>query len=206
MNFKVLNNFISLSEQEEIKYFSSCSFAHLDIENEHIRKVFESTKGWSVLCDFTKTEVSQSVARFQGDATLVEQVPSIYHELASRIATTLGISSDHVFFQYIVIGKHGKVAAHYDAGIPGYVTYKCNVCIEGPEIDPVYIDKNKLEIAPLDLYCFEASLYRHWMDSHEDNRIHLSYGFLLPYEDLNWEQDSPRIRLSNKIWRAYIDR
>lgn len=206
MNFKIKSNFISLEEQKEIVEYSNHQPIQQEIENEHIKNVNEEIKGWSVLCDFTQTELSKNVSKYQGDSTLVQEVPEIYHVLADRIAESLNISKDHVFFQYIVLGENGKVPSHYDVVFPGYITYKCNICVEGPSMDLVFVDKHQMLITSLDLYCFEANLYRHWMNTCSNRRIHLSYGFLLPYKELNWREDHPRVRMSNRIWKAFIER
>jgi len=79
-----------------------------------------------------------------------------------------------------MIGSGGEIRKHYDVGIPGYITYKCNICVSGPENDLIYAGKEFLTINPLSLYCFEANLYKHWMNSSPIPRMHLSYGFILP--------------------------
>lgn len=193
---------ITPEEQAEIILHAQNPPEQNEIINEHIREVNAKTKGWSILCDFTKTSVSSTVAKFQGDSTLVQEVPDIYHRLAHRIADKLHLSSEHLFFQLIVLGENGKVSPHYDAGLPGYITYKCNIYVQGPP-DVIFVDKNKIEIQELDLYHFEANLYKHWMEAKNIKRIHLSYGFLIPYKDLGWDADSPRVRLSNKIWKFF---
>lgn len=203
--FRSISNFISQEESEAILAYSPTRNDSI-IENEHIRAVAEATNGWTVLCDLTKTEVSSEVAKFQGDTTCVDEVPRIFFELADRIADALPVSRDNVFFQYIVLGSGGKVKKHYDAGKPGYITYKCNICVTGPEKDAIFVGDEIMSVSPLDLYCFEANFYKHWMETSEQPRIHLSYGFLLPYSELGWQGDSSRVRLSNRIWEAYIER
>lgn len=202
MKIKNIRNFITSNEVEEIIQYSPPKLKSID--NDHIKKVNEATNGWSILCDLTQTSVSKEVAKFQGDNTLVDKVPSIFHNLADRISSSLSISKEHVFFQYIVVGKQGEVKKHYDAGKPGFVTYKCNICVDGPELDVIYVDRNEVSINKLDLYCFEANFYKHWMNKNDCPRIHLSYGFLIPYVELGWSESDPRVRLSNRIWRAYI--
>jgi len=205
MNFKKKIDFITESEKSEIMNFVH-SYKKQDfyITNDHIKEINMATNGWSVLCDLTKTIVSEEVSKFQGDATQIEEVPEIFHLLHNRISETLMISSDNVFFQCIYLGENGEVKRHYDAGKPGYITYKCNVFVDGPDVDFVYVGDSIKEINKLDLYCFEANLYKHWINKSESPRVHLSYGFLIPCGDLGWHEDHPRIRLSNRIWRHYI--
>ena len=54
-----------------------------------------------------------------------------------------------------------------------------------------------------DLYCFEASLYKHWSNSFDFDRIILSFGFILEYSDLGRDENDPRVRLSKRIERYF---
>jgi hypothetical protein len=206
MNLKIVHDFLNATDCIGYAHFGySMQPSRTAIENEHIRKINDLTKGWTVLCDFSHTEITESIVRFQGDATIVPEVPTVFRELGNRISQTIGVSNEHSFFQFISLGSDGKVSTHYDAGIPGYVTYKCNICLDGPDIDAIFIDKSPVTIQPGDLYCFEANLYKHWMESNPKPRVHLSYGFIVPIETLGWSPDSPRVRLSNRIWKAFIE-
>jgi hypothetical protein len=205
MNLKIVHNFISDEEQSEIiAYANNVRPENKEIENEHIRTINNQINGFSILHDMTCTDLSKSVARFQGDSTQIESVPEIFYKIKERISEVIGINQEHVFFQCIHMKKGGRVAAHYDAATPGYVTYKCNVSVLSTIADIVHIDKTPVEVNEKDLYCFEASLYKHWVDKSEHDRILLSYGFLLPYSDLSWDSESPRVRMSNRIWKAFI--
>ena len=204
MKFKIIPNFISPEEQIEIIEFSK-NKPKFDIQNEHIKKINDYTKGWSILYDFSKTAISKNVSKFQGDATQIESAPSIFHNLSQRISDSLSIDKNNVFFQYIVLGATGQVYPHYDAGTPGYITYKCNIAVDGPKQDFIQVDKKTISFNNLDLYCFEANFYKHWMKASENPRIHLSYGFLIPYKTLGYDENSPRVKLSNRIWRAFIN-
>jgi hypothetical protein len=54
------------------------------------------------------------------------------------------------------------------------------------------------------MYCFEASLYKHWTpEPFNSRRVMLSFGFVLPYEALNRSEDDPRVRLSKRIERYF---
>jgi hypothetical protein len=72
------------------------------------------------------------------------------------------------------------------------------MCVESDDYR-LFIDKEILDIKELDLYCFEASLYKHWTEPFRNKRIILSYGFILPYEDLGRDEKDPRVRLSKRI-------
>jgi hypothetical protein len=204
MKFVVQPDFITQDEVGIIKSYEKPQIG--EIQNYHIKSVNDAARGWTIMKDFSRTDASKEVTRFQGDGTLVEEVPVYFKDLGHRIARAVGVSDEHMFFQYIVIGPGGEIRKHYDAGKPGYITYKCNVCVEGPADDFIYVGDDVLSAKPLGLYCFEANLYKHWMDTSDVTRIVLSYGFLVPYDSLGWAEDSPRIRLSNRIWQAYIGR
>jgi hypothetical protein len=204
MNLKVIDNFISEQEKEEIYHWAkSYEKPNVEIENCHIKEINDAINGFSVLCDLSKTEVSQCISKYQGDATTIEKVPDIIHELTKKISNELNLNSDNTFVQLIVMGKGGCVKPHYDAGMPNYITYKCNVCISSPKDDIIHVDKDKLIVNEKSLYCFEANLAKHWACKSESERIMLSYGFIVPYADLGWEADSPRVRLSNRIWKSF---
>jgi hypothetical protein len=199
----ILKNFLTQEEQPQIIQYAKSINPCTSIENEHIKKINDQINGFSVLCDLTQTEVSKSVAKFQGDNTQIESVPDLFYEIKNRICSLCDITDKNVFFQLISMKKGGRVAPHYDAACPGYITYKCNVVVKGPPTDVIYVDKYPNTIEELSLYCFEASLYKHWADACEYDRILLSYGFLLPYRELLWDEDSPRVRLSNRIWKKF---
>jgi hypothetical protein len=54
------------------------------------------------------------------------------------------------------------------------------------------------------MYCFEASLFKHWTPNKFDSRrILLSFGFLIPYKDLGRSEEDPRVRLSQRIEKYF---
>lgn len=182
---------------------NNCKPTCKEIKNEHIKSINDEINGFAILCNLTNTEVSKIVANFQGDNTIVEEIPDVFKNISDKISEELKISSEHVFVQLIKIKAGGRVKTHYDAACPGYITYKCNLVIDGPEIDSVFVDQEEFNITNGDLYCFEASLYKHWVNQCDKDRILISYGFILPYSDLNWDENSPRIRLSNRLWKYF---
>lgn len=203
MNFVTQPNFIDKNDVSIIESFDKPVLE--EIQNYHIKHVSDGVKGWSTMFDFSKTSLTKELTKLQGDGTLIKEVPDYYKHLGVRIAEFVGISSENMYFQYIVIGANGEIRKHYDVGKPGYITYKCNICVSGPDNDVIYVgNADKLEISPLSLYCFEANLYKHWMNSCDIPRVHLSYGFILPYSDLGWDENCLRVRLSNKIWNMYM--
>jgi len=205
MNFKIIEDFITMQEREEIiNYGNIQKDVSIDeITNVHVKTISEQLKGISILCDLTSTELSKAVSTYQSGGVSVDCIPQIFHDIKDRIANRIDIKKDHVFFQYLGLRPGGHVAPHYDAAFPGYITYKCNVTVCGPEIDEIHVHKDVFKFPERSLYCFEANLYKHWATACDTKRIILSYGFILPYADLGWTEDAPRVRLSNKIWNSF---
>jgi hypothetical protein len=202
---KTINNFITTDEAKEIIDFSKSFIkTKTEIENKNVKALNEASNGWTFLYDITKSNISKEISKHQGDTTQIDYVSEIFINIADRIAKKINLNKENMFFQYIYLGSGGEVKKHYDVGLPGYITYKCNISVDGPDLDYIYIDKEKLLIEKFDLYCFEANFYQHWMDKSDKSKIHLSYGFVIPYADLGWNENDSRVRLSNKIWEKYI--
>ena len=130
------------------------------------------------------------------------KLPEIIINLIDKIAKTLNISKNHIFLQVVNMNRGGKIDPHYDASISGYINYKCNLSILSEDY-LMHIDKNNILIQETDLYCFEASLYKHWTDPFKSQRIFLSFGFMLKYEDLKRDENDPRVRLSKRIEKYF---
>lgn len=204
MNLKKIKYFISKAEKKKILRLGDVfAESSLEIKNEHIKAVKDSLNGFSVLCDLTKTDVSKEISSFQGDSSVIEKVDDIFLDLSDKISKAIGISNKHVFFQYINSKPGGAVHAHYDASVDGYITYKCNIVIKCQERDKLYVDKNIVFLDELDLCCFEANLYKHWMDKSEEERVLLSYGFMIPYEEMGWKENDPRIRMQKRMSKYF---
>ena len=200
----IKENFLNDKELKEILLFDKNNKENAEIKSKHIEKLNKEINGWSVLCNFSKTKECNQISKFQGDFTQTEEMPVVFKEISNKISSTLKIKDNHIFCQYISIGENGKVASHYDVGIPGFITYKCNICVMGPKEDVLTVAKENHIIKPNDLYCFEANFFKHHLKENTQARIHISYGFLLEYKDLNWKEDSPRVKLSNRIWNNLV--
>jgi hypothetical protein len=96
------------------------------------------------------------------------------------------------------MNKGGRIQPHYDAAIDGYINYKCNISVLSEDYK-IFIDQSSPIIEQKDLYCFEASLYKHWTEEFNLRRIFLSFGFLVPYNILGRSDNDPRVRLSRRI-------
>jgi hypothetical protein len=195
---KVINNFISDFEKSHLISIISKLEYDQCVTNKHIKEVSDNLKGTSFMFDLTNTEISRKLSNFQSSGNIQGDIDYALYLLMDRIAYTLNISSDNVFLQVLNQETGGLIYPHYDSAIDGYITYKCNICIQSDDYQ-LFIDKDILEIKELDLYCFEASLYKHWTNPFKRKRIILSYGFILPYEDLGRDENDPRVRLSKRI-------
>ncbi len=202
---KPIQDFISTEEQNEIIHWARTQDLPTEtVENEHVKAVHTSIDGFSVLHNFTKTDIATYISKFQGDSRQIDSVPEVLSNIRDRIAKKFSLDASHTFVQLIVMGKEGYVTTHYDAGIDGYITYKCNMNVVGPDEDTVYIDTTKITVRPKELYAFEANLFKHWVSTCGEERIVLSYGFLVPYADLEWELDDPRIRMAQRIAKKFM--
>jgi hypothetical protein len=200
---KKIERFISNNEKEIISSFVNDLNQDLDIENKHIKSVASKLKGKSYMFDITKTEISNKLSVFQSSNNLVnKELPDIFYELLERISNSLKINKENVFLQILNQDSGGLIHPHYDSSIDGYITYKCNICIQSDDYE-LFLDKDILEVKELDLYCFEASLYKHWTNPFKRKRIILSWGFILPYQDLNRNENDPRVRLSKRIVKYF---
>lgn len=202
-NHKIVHQFITNEEKNEIISFVDTLNLQQQITNNHIKSVAAGLNGNVYMFDFTKTDISGALSNYQSSENVHEhQLPKLLTELKDRISETIGISKDHVFLQILDMNKGGKIVAHYDSAHHNYITYKCNISILAHDYE-LFIDATTLPITERDLYCFEASLFKHWTNEFNSRRILLSYGFILPMEELGRNGDDPRIRLSNRIVRHF---
>lgn len=202
-NHKVIKDFLSIDERKSIiDWVKSIDFTQ-SITNQHIKEVRSNLNGNSYMFDISKTYETRKISEFQSSDNVVEQeVPDFIYSLINRISETIKIPKDRVFFQVLDMNSGGKVKAHYDATVDGFINYKCNISVLSNNYD-FYIDKDIMNIDEGDLYCFEASLYKHWSEEFKFDRILLSFGFVLTYSELDRNEDDPRVRLSKRIERYF---
>ena len=98
--------------------------------------------------------------------------------------------------------RGGKIEPHYDAAVDGYINYKCNISVESDDYT-MHIGEEEVLIQEGDLYCFEASLYKHWTEPFKSRRVFLSFGFIVKYEELGRTHEDPRVRLSRRIEKYF---
>ena len=201
-DYKILKSFIDAKEAEEIKEWVSQLSGAEGTPNHHLSQLAKKINGKSFIFDIASTENTKYITKFQSISEVKHGVPDFITNLIDRISEQLGISKEHVFLQAVDMNSGGKIDAHYDASIDGYINYKCNLSVLSEDY-VIHIDKNNLLIEEGDLYCFEASLYKHWTDEFRSRRVFLSFGFMLKYEELGRTQDDPRVRLSKRIEKYF---
>lgn len=202
-NIKHISNFITEAEKAIILEYIDNINIQSQLDNIHISEIYKKLNGNTYIYDISQTSTTKYLCDFQSsNNTLNIELPKIFHDISERISTALNINTDNLFLQIIDNHQNGKIVPHYDTSIDGYINYKCNICIIGEDYD-INIDKDKLRITELDLYCFEASLYRHWTNTFNSRRVILSYGFALPYDILDRNIDDPRVRLSIRISKKF---
>jgi hypothetical protein len=153
--------------------------------------------------DISNTELTSYITKFQSVSDVSnDSLPDFIHVIIDRISNELNLPKENIFLQAVDMNKGGKINPHYDASINGYVNYKCNISVLSEDYD-FFLDKEILKIQETDLYCFEASLYKHWTNEFNSRRVFLSFGFILKYEDLGRDINDPRVRLSKRIEKYF---
>lgn len=202
-NHKVINHFIDKTEADYlIKWIEGIDYDGTD-SNYHLTELAKELNGVSHVYDVSNTELTNYITRYQSiTKNPKNSVPDLIYTLIDRISQHLNISRDHAFFQAVDMKKGGKINPHYDAAVEGYINYKCNLCLLSEDYK-FYVDDQVLNITELDLYCFEASLYKHWTDTFNSRRVFISFGFMVPYQEMRRFESDPRIRLSQRIEKYF---
>jgi hypothetical protein len=205
MEFKndfVERNFLEKDRRLILDYIDGLN-VNQSISNVHIKNVASALNGSSYMFDISKSEISRYLSSYQSDNnSIIEEVPEIFIEILKRISSKLSIPKDNVFLQIIDNQKGGKIIPHYDSSIDGYINYKCNIAVLADDYK-LYLDDRTIDVKEGDLYCFEASLYKHWTEPFNSRRVILSYGFALSYNVLNRREDDYRINLSKRIIKYF---
>lgn len=153
--------------------------------------------------DISKTPETSYISNFQsGENIIGDDPPKIILDLVRRISESIRVSDERVFLQVLDMNSGGRISPHYDSAIDGYINYKCNISVLSEKYE-LYLGDNTITVDQGDLYCFEASLYRHWTEKFRNRRILLSFGFVLPYGDLGRDSDDPRVRMSRRIVKYF---
>jgi hypothetical protein len=203
-NYKIVRNFLNEEEKSKvIKLVDAINYESF-INNHHIEYLTSKINGSSNLFDITSTEVTRELTSFQsGGNRRTDLLDPLFIEIANRISDVIDLPKDNMFLQIVDMNKGGTIKPHYDVGYDGYINYKCNISVLSENYS-LFVEKEELKLSEGDLYCFEASLYKHWTkDEFTKRRILLSYGFGVPYAHLGRDYNDPRVRMSRRI-QKYI--
>ena len=203
-NHKIIKNFISDSEAEQIlKWVEINGLSPESTDpNHHLKEIAKSINGISMIFDMSNTNITKYITKFQSVHKVKGVVPDFIKNISDRVADLNQLPKEHIFLQVIDMKKGGKINPHYDASISGYINYKCNISVVSEDYD-IFIGDTSAKIEEKDLYCFEASLYRHWTNEFNSRRVFLSFGFIIPYSVMGRTENDPRIRLSKRIEKYF---
>ena len=201
--YKIKKNFITKDEKNQIvKWIDSVNHTGDDI-NYHLSELSKKLKGKSCIFDISNTPLTNYITKFQSISDVSKDpLPDFIHVIIDRISNELNLPKENIFLQAVDMNKGGKINPHYDASIDGYVNYKCNISVLSEDYE-FYVGNDVVKVEETDMYCFEASLYKHWTNEFNSRRIFLSFGFVLTYEEVNREITDPRIRLSKRIEKYF---
>lgn len=202
-NYKIIKNFLKPDEKYLVIDWVNSIKINQSITNHHIKEVRKNLNGNSYMFDISKTFETKHIGKYQSSNNIIDQdIPQVIQNLIDRISESIKIPKNKVLLQAIQMESGGKVNPHYDSSISGFINYKCNISVLSDSYK-FYVDKNVINVDEGDLYCFEASLYKHWSDIFDSKRILLSFGFILPYGELGRNIEDPRVRLSERIQKYF---
>jgi len=201
--FKLKKNFISNDEVKIIVDWVDSLNPEDGDPNYHLSEISKSLKGKSCIIDISNTELTNYITNFQSVSKVLQQeVPQIIKTIFKRISEKNNLPLDNIFIQAVDMNKGGKINPHYDASIDGYINYKCNISVLSEDYK-IFIGDSSPVIEQKDLYCFEASLYKHWTEEFNSRRVFLSFGFIVPYSVVGRTENDPRVRLSKRISKYF---
>ena len=201
--YKIKKNFITKDEANQIVQWIDSVNHTGDDSNYHLSELSKTLKGKSCIFDISNTPLTNYIAKFQSISDVSnDPLPEFIHVILDRISNELNLPKDNIFIQAVDMNKGGKINPHYDASVDGYINYKCNISVLSEDYK-IFIDKSSPTIEQKDLYCFEASLFKHWTKEFNSRRVFLSFGFLVPYNVLGRNENDPRIRLSKRIEKFF---
>lgn len=203
-NHKIKRNFLDSKTIEKVVAYVDSINEFVVLNDHHLKYLVSKLNGSSYMYDISKTELTRKLTSFQSGGHIVdEELPTVFNDIINKISESMQISTDNVFLQIVDMNTGGTISKHYDASFDGFINYKCNISILSEDYD-FCIDDETVSITQSDMYCFEASLYKHWTPKTFDSRrILLSFGFLLPYEELGRSSEDPRVRLSKRIEKYF---
>ena len=202
-NHKIVKNFISDDEVNLIvDWVESINHTGND-SNHHLTELSKDLNGKSYMFDISNTPLTNYITKFQSISDVSKDIlPSFIYKIIDRISEEFNYPKDNIFIQAVDMNKGGKIQPHYDASIDGYINYKCNISVLSEDYK-IFIDDSSPVIEQKDLYCFEASLYKHWTEEFNSRRVFLSFGFIFPYSVVGRTETDPRVRLSQRISKYF---
>ena len=201
--FKLKKKFISDDEVLQLVSWVDSLNPEDGDPNYHLSEISKSLKGKSCIIDISNTELTNYITNFQSVSKVLQQeVPQIIMNVFERISKENNIPLNNIFLQAVDMNKGGKINPHYDASIDGYINYKCNISVLSEDYK-IFIGDSSPVIEQKDLYCFEASLYKHWTEEFNSRRVFLSFGFIVPYSVVGRTENDPRVRLSQRISKYF---
>jgi hypothetical protein len=203
-NHTIVKAFLDDNTKKQIIEYVNTIDEIIKLEDHHLKHLISKINGNSYMYDISKTELTGKLTEYQsGGHVMNTELPQIFHDLIEKISILMNIPTDQVFLQIVDMNEGGIIGKHYDATFDGLINYKCNISVLSENYD-FCIDDEIVNIDQSDMYCFEASLYKHWtLKPYTSKRILLSFGFLVPYEILGRSAEDPRVRLSKRIQKYF---
>ena len=202
-DYKVIKSFITDDESSRIIDWIEGLTPKSTNPNHHLSELSKVVKGTSIIFDISKTNLTDYITNFQSTNKVEKDgVPKFIQIIIDRVSNLLNLPKDNIFIQAVDMRQGGKINPHYDAAINGYINYKCNISVLSEDYK-IFIGDSSTNIQEKDLYCFEASLYKHWTNEFNSRRIFLSIGFIVPYSTMNRDENDPRVRLSKRIEKYF---
>ena len=201
--FKLKKNFITKDEVNQIVNWVDSVNHNGNDSNHHLTELSKDLKGKSCIFDISNTSLTNYITKFQSISDVSkETLPDFIYKIIDRISEEFNFPKDNIFLQSVDMNKGGKINPHYDASLDGYINYKCNISVLSEDYK-IFIDGSSPVIEQKDLYCFEASLYKHWTEEFNSRRVFLSFGFIVPYSVVGRTENDPRVRLSRRISKYF---
>ena len=203
-NHTIVKSFLDDDARNQIIEYVDTIDEIIQLEDHHLKHLISKINGNSYMYDISKTQLTDKLTKFQsGGYVMPHELPQVFYDLIAKISTLMNIPTDQTFLQIVHMDKGGIIGKHYDASFDGLINYKCNISVLSENYD-FCIDDEIVNVDQSDMYCFEASLYKHWTHKpYTARRILLSFGFLIPYEQLGRSADDPRVRLSKRIEKYF---
>jgi len=213
---KLVNEFISPEEQEKLNvWFEEVKERHGEnqvVDQDGLRSLQESIKGWSIMRGLSDSEPLKQLVHslIEDEKDDFGEIPQFVWDIRDRIIEEwkeeIPDLADNSFVQLTLVGKDGFVHPHYDPSPDGFVTCRANVFFSTWDGDHIYINKKLFPIQERDLICFAASIYKHKTEPSQcEKRAFCSFGFLIPYETFGIDHDDPKVRMSRRIWKHFVD-